>query len=434
MDEQLKLSDFDILGIISLKDVEGIEKYVTQIGSEEPIKGVTEYYSRSKEYYNVKTLTELSEEREELKRLLYRCCNKRNFVILENMLNCSGKVYFKKFEEFIYTPDNEIVKKELATAKKCLQEDVKNIVTLLDGRSLFTLNSDLKLPVGRENSEKRAIEMDNKGMLYLFTKSLQINEIPENIEVLTPGYGSIYIGPFLKEIHGYDFTNLLKSKYVQETTNIDEYKSMHELVSSDRIFDSRKTVLLIDDNIGTGNTMLEIKKQLQRQNVHKCISGAVQYNWRNYYKISVGKKIGIDRFDVNDFEILTPLNYAGHKLYKHAIDILHSSAEEYKNYLNSKSYRLSECSDIMGALLRGIVCSKRTGLRLNDFTVEDSEFSIAELEDAIKYNNEKERTLKPEAIELIQKIIDNVKGIEQVEQLQFKNQKRTLISIFKYKN
>ena len=52
MVEKLKLQDFDILGILELKDIQGIEKFVTPIKDEE---GRTKsYLSRSKEYYNVK--------------------------------------------------------------------------------------------------------------------------------------------------------------------------------------------------------------------------------------------------------------------------------------------------------------------------------------------------------------------------------------------
>lgn len=62
--EKLNLRDFDITGMIILNDVEGIEKYVT------PVKEngkVVNYLSRSKEYYNVKNMTELALQREELK-------------------------------------------------------------------------------------------------------------------------------------------------------------------------------------------------------------------------------------------------------------------------------------------------------------------------------------------------------------------------------
>ena len=92
--EKLELKDFDLLGIIDLQDVYGIESMVTPIMSDGKI---ISYLSRSKEYYNVKNMKELSQTREKLKELLTESVSKKNFVILEYMLNCSAKVYFKKF-------------------------------------------------------------------------------------------------------------------------------------------------------------------------------------------------------------------------------------------------------------------------------------------------------------------------------------------------
>ena len=175
MNEKIDLKDFDIIGIISLNDVDGIEKYVTPVRIDDKI--VT-YLSRSKEYYNVKSMTELALEREELKNKLTRELTKRNFVILENMLNCSGKVYFKKFEEYITKGKNEKNRFQLQQAEKCLIEDVKNILVLLQNKGLIEIDPYNILPVGDENSAKRSIEMDNKAMLYMFTKSLKFGKIP----------------------------------------------------------------------------------------------------------------------------------------------------------------------------------------------------------------------------------------------------------------
>ena len=141
MVEKLKLQDFDILGILELKDIQGIEKFVTPIKDEE---GRTKsYLSRSKEYYNVKTMSELAICREELQHLLTRECSKRNFVILENMLNCSGKVYFKNFEKYIKykvqgkDTRNQLI--QLIQAQKCLEEDIRNILRDKKKVSFFDL-------------------------------------------------------------------------------------------------------------------------------------------------------------------------------------------------------------------------------------------------------------------------------------------------------
>lgn len=368
MDEKIDIKDFDILGIIELKDVAGIEKYVTPIDIEQ--KGEKRFLSRSKEYYNVKTMTELSTEREQLKLLLDRRLSKRNFVILENMLNCSGKVYFKKMEIYIKTKDDKD-KYEMEQARKCMEEDVKNILVILSKKGLINIDNFLRLPVGSENSEKRIIEMDNKAMLYAFCESLKLQEDKPK-EILTPGYGSLYIGPFLKEMYGYNYTNLLKSKYIQETNPITDELKIRQLVSSGRIFNKEKQIVLIDDNIGTGQTMKEIKEQLHEEGITDIISGAVQYNWINYNKISTGEKQTnkqgekIERFDIEDYEIISPINYYGHKLCEGAIDMLHSSGNEYIEYLKSKSYRLPNYNDLIGSMERGMQFAEITGMRLTD--------------------------------------------------------------------
>lgn len=360
MNEKIKLEEFDLLGIIELMDIDGIEKYVTPIIKDGKIES---YLSRSKEYYNVKSMDELSREREELKTIIGPKSNKRNFVILENMLNCSAKVYFKKFEQYIKTEKNEKYLKDFMQAEKCLMEDSKNMIEIIEGKNSIKCHVNNVLPCGNENSERRFIEMDNKAMLYIFVKSLKELNVKGNFEVLIPGYGSIYLGPFIKMICGYDFTNMLKSKYIDETVDLSHFP-IESLLSSERIFEPSKKVLLLDDNIGTGVTMTEIKRILKERGKKDIISGAVQYNWRNYYRVSIGDKTDIERFNVDDYDIITPLNYAGHKLYKHAVDALTSSGEDYIRYLNGKTYRLSKFTDLTGTFLRGINWATKANMDL----------------------------------------------------------------------
>lgn len=362
MNEKIRLEDFDILGIIELQDVEGIKKYVTPIQENGHVTG---YLSRSKEYYNVKTMGELSEERESLSSKLTNELSKRNFVILENMLNCSAKVYFKKFEQYILNGKTDKYKEQLEQAQACLNEDMKNIIITLQGEGDLNLENHTVLPQGEENSLKRAIEMDNKSLLYVFLQNFKINN-PKNIEVLTPGYGSLYIGPMLNAMYGYNYTHMLKSKYISEILPEYSESSLRDLTSSDRIFSPKKTVFLLDDNVGTGQTMSEIKSELKANGIDSVLAGAVQYNWRNYYRVSIGEKKDIERFNISDFDFLSPFNYAGHKLYEHAIDALHSSGKEYIQYLNSKGYREKGFCDIKGAIKRAIICSASSGVRLSD--------------------------------------------------------------------
>ena len=411
MEEKIDLNEFDILGIINLKEIQGIEKYVTPVIKEGKI---VNYLSRSKEYYNVKSMTELAIEREELAQLLTKKSSKRNFVIIENMLNCSGKVYFKKFEQYISSKKNEQEALQLSQAEECLIEDVKNILAVLGKQGVIDIDRRKRLPGGMENSERRSIEMDNKAILYIFAQSLKIKRPSENIEVLTPGYGSIYIGPFLNAMHGYNFTNTLKSKYLEETKS-SQGIPIETLMSSTRPFEDEKTILLLDDNVGTGQTIEELKRSLQENGVkNTIISGAVQYNWRNYYRVSVGEKTDIPRPNIEKFDIVTPINYAGHKLYKHAIDLLLSSGSEYIEYLKSKSYRKSEYSDIKGALIRGLTCSQKTGLRLADeideYIMPDG-LTEKEREILPQYQNSSAQITNPIAKKITNRIIKIIKSL-----------------------
>lgn len=117
----------------------------------------------------------------------------------------------------------------------------KNIMTILQGEGKIEINPDKVLPYGDENSEQRAIEMDNKAMLYLFAKTLKLNKSPDEIEILTPGYGATYIGPMFNVMYGYDFTNTLKSKYIDSTIGLEkEYVPIRDLISSERILQDKK--------------------------------------------------------------------------------------------------------------------------------------------------------------------------------------------------
>ena len=386
-----------------------LAKYVTPV--KENGKTVT-YLSRSKEYYNVKNMTELALEREALKTKLTRELTKRNFVILENMLNCSGKVYFKKFEEYIRSGKSESYRIQLQQAEACLMEDVQNMLVIFQRKGLIEINPKNMLPPGDENSAKRVIEMDNKAMLYTFAQTLKMKKNPNDIEVITPGYGSIYIGPFLKAMYGYNFSNVLKSKYIEECNSTGD---MHisSLMSSERLFEKGKAVLVLDDNIGTGATMADIKKQLREAGINSMISGAVQYNWRNYFRVSIGDKKDIDRFEINDFDNVTPCNYAGNKLYEHAIDLLHSSGQEYIEYLNSKSYRKQEYCDLQGAINRAVACAQRTNLNLSDrISITDDKKASDEVPLLDKYKDGPKDITNPISRKIIDTLIDEVANID----------------------
>ncbi len=157
---------------------------------------------------------------------------------------------------------------------------------------------------------------------------------------------------------------MMKSKYIDETNSMTSHP-LANLMSNDGMLNSDIGILLLDDNIGTGSTMIDIKQKLKNLGKNIVLSGAVQYNWRNYYRVSIGDKTDINRFETDDYDFITPLNYAGHKLYEHAVNALNASGIEYIEYLNSKGYRMNDrYNDIVGNLLRGITWAEKTNLEL----------------------------------------------------------------------
>lgn len=58
-----------------------------------------------------------------LNSLLTIGCSRKNFVILENMLNASAKVYYASLKDHILHGETKIYEQ----AKICFEEDVQNI-------------------------------------------------------------------------------------------------------------------------------------------------------------------------------------------------------------------------------------------------------------------------------------------------------------------
>lgn len=329
--ERINLTDFDIMGIFTLKEVTGIEDYVTKMSN-------GQYLSRSKEYYEPKNFTELSMDRDFLNTQLTTKNSRRNLVILENMLNSSAKVYYASLKDYILHGEISTYSK----AKACFEEDVSNIINILSEGKIKKASH--KLPVGTTKTPERAIELDNKALLYIYCKTI---DIPHDKHILIPGYGSLYLGEFLHHMKGNSYSHLLKSSYIRDDAEkklLNTKTDIFDLVSSSTELKSSNSVILLDDNVGTGQTMQEIKNQLQQKGIHTSC-GAVQYNWINRFRFFQGEKD--TTFDIKDFDYMTPFNYPGHKLMEHAIDKLRISGDEYVKYLKSKSYRTDIINDLI---------------------------------------------------------------------------------------
>ncbi len=321
-EDMIRLRDFDALGMFELDNNFEIEDLVTP-------KSDGKFISRSNAFYERRSCSGASEFREELKSILQNVSGKKQFVVLDYMANLSGKAYYAHVEKAIEKGDYSGLDK----AKQCLTEDIQNVVNAIENKPVIIPES--VLPRGKELIPDRAIELDNMGLLYVFTKNF---DMPEGYNILNAGLGGIHIGPFFKVMHGTEWTNLLKSKYIKNDTSDESGRGTLDSIVDRSVFD-KKRVLFLDDNIGTGKTVYDIRddltkayfKTIARKNInlsdgkhqtHPPIKiGAVQYNWMNYYRVYINEKQQ-ERFIPENIDYVTAFNLPGHKLAKHAIAML----------------------------------------------------------------------------------------------------------------
>lgn len=344
--EEIRLDEFDIMGIFELSDVEGIEELVTPIGN-------GRYFSRSGDYYDVKTYTELSRKREDLKQRLTQEPSKRNFVITESMLNASAKVYYEELQKKILGQSNH-----MEQAQECMQEDCDNTIRFMKGQSI--VKPAKTFPEGEDVITGRSIQMDNKMLLYLYTTSLHFKK---SRHVLIPGLGAIYIGPFLRNIHGFDYTNIVLSRYEkdQKLQNLLE-KDLQELMSNDEWAATKNDLLLIDDNIATGRTVRSIAERL-RQYGKDCRYGAIMYTWQTYYNVKKGIE-DMETFDMKDVELLTIFDDPGYWISRDVGKALRQSADAYIEELKSYGYRIDGISDMQTTIDKAEKYTSECGIDL----------------------------------------------------------------------
>ena len=330
LNEKLYLHEFDSNGFFDLDDVTGIEDLVAPLEN-------GRYLSRNSSYYEPNTYSELAHKRRELREILTEDFSKKNFVILEYLSNSSAKVYFEELKKKIENQDNNVLQ-----AKKCLEEDCENIVRFFHNKPLLKPIYDL--PEGKDRVLDRHIEMDNKQILYLFCSNLKFDKAKH---VITPGLGSIFVGPMLKSMYGFDYTNILFSLYSKDEKlrNISEQKVFDELFSDDVWSTTSNELLLIDDNVGSCNTMNTIRKQLKERG-KTCRFGAIKYNWNFYNQVKHGE-LDHPTFDINEVDFLTILDDPGYWIMRDSIKALkEEGGDAYLQVMKQEGLREEDIPDI----------------------------------------------------------------------------------------
>lgn len=350
LNEKLYLHEFDANGLFDLADVTGIETLVAPMTN-------GKYLSRNASYYDAKTYSELSNQRRELREILTEDFSKRNFVILEYLANSSAKVYFEELKKKIENQDNNVLQ-----AKKCLEEDCENIVRFFGNKPLLKPIYDL--PEGKDRVLDRHIEMDNKQMLYLFCSNLKFSK-PKH--VISPGLGSIFVGPILKSMYGFEYTNILFSLYSKDERlrNISEQKSFDDMASNDIWKKTKNQIILIDDNTYSCSTLNRIITELKLRNKSYKF-GAVKYNWDFYNQVKHGQLIH-STFDVKEVDFLTILDEPGYWVKRDSINALKGEgADAYVQVMKEEGLRQEGVPDILVLMQLAEKYSKSADVDLYD--------------------------------------------------------------------
>lgn len=370
--EKLYLYEFDSNGLFDLDDATGIEELVSPLSN-------GKYLSRNSSFYESKTYSELADARKRLNELLTEDHSKKNFVILEYLANSSAKIYFEELKRKIENQDNQVIE-----AQKCFEEDCANIVRFFRNQPLQ--KTIYNLPNGNSKILERHIEMDNKQILYMFCSNLKFNK-PKHI--LTPGLGSIFVGPFLKSMYGFDYTNILFSLYSKDEKlrNISEQKIFDELFSDDVWSTTSNELLLIDDNTYSCTTLNNIISQLKFR--HKdCRFGAVKYNWDFYNQVKHGE-LQHPTFDINEVDFLTIFDEPGYWIMRDSIEALKKNGgDAYIKIMKQYGLRQDNTPDILVLMHFAEKYSQSSGIDLYDMESSDikktSAFLCNKLREQIK--------------------------------------------------
>lgn len=328
--EKVYLYEFDSNGVIDIDDASGIENLVESLSN-------GKYLSRNASYYQAKTYSTIAQERKLLGEILTDDVSKKNFVILEYLSNASAKVYFEELKKMVENQDNHVLE-----AQKCFEEDCANIVRFFRNEPLLKPTYDL--PSGDSKILERHIEMDNKQILYMFCSNLKFKK-PKHI--LTPGLGSIFVGPMLKSMYGFEYTNILYSLYSKDEKlrNISIQKGFEEILSNSLWKTTEYDLVLIDDNVGSCNTMNSIRTQLEQRN-KPCKFGAIKYNWKFYYEVKQGE-LQHPTFDVKDVDFLTIIDDPGYWIIRDSIEALkEEGGDAYVEQMRKEGLRKDNETDI----------------------------------------------------------------------------------------
>ena len=148
-------------------------------------------------------------------------------------------------------------------------------------------------------------------------------------------------------MYGFDYTNILFSLYSKDEKlrDISARKNFEDILSNDLWKTTENQLVLIDDNVGSCNTMNTIRKQLEERN-RSCRFGAIKYNWNFYNQVKHGE-LEHPTFDVKEVDFLTILDDPGYWIMRDSINALkEKNGDAYVEVMKQEGLRQDKNPDI----------------------------------------------------------------------------------------
>ena len=328
----------------------------TQVENSDVLDYVTKsedgYLSRNySQYYSFETYKELLDRRDRIINILLRNKNLSNdekYILLENLLNISSRLYY------LSCLSNTIERQEdkINQNYEMFVNDITNFISFIMQLGIpfnFKKYEEMKNNFDRDMvlHKKRQIELDNKTYIISYINKLLELIKEQGLEdyfVITPGFGSIYLGPFISSLEDKKSSILLYSKYKKACIpEIEDKQDFEELIANPSGMGD-KPIILLDDNMGTGTTMKHVRDELTSNGHNVLLSGAYQYTFDRLQEYSI-KDRGQGLFDPYAQDLLTPVNYPRHQILEKAVTYFGISPEDYIKYLNLFGYHRKQCSD-----------------------------------------------------------------------------------------
>ena len=332
--QQVRFMRPDFLGIFQTENTEdlGKLKYKNMVSTNEDGKTCL---SRGMAYYRKKmTFDDAFRERYEYMHLLSRFHNQQfsqeiQFILIEHMLNLSAKVFYAEGLKRTSKKANW-----LAQARKCFEEDSMYLMDLMMGREPQQFPSSA-LPGEGDKSllPDRQIELDNKALISIFVNALTGVEASKTNLALS-GMGGLHLAGALKAEKDLHYEVIPLSFYKDDKALGKSDPEIIQKLLSAKMKDKGKKVLFLDDNVGTGRTMKVIANAF-RSIGFDITTGAVQYKWDEYASYKPFISQGPEPFDPRAIDLVTSINYPGHKYGEMAKQLLLGGAKNYTDYINA---------------------------------------------------------------------------------------------------